>query len=93
MNKDCIQIFVIIVSKGIKLWFIYAGDAPNYFPNSFSGPQPDKRHLEPRCPVTGDVARYESGDDDNFTQVGIFYRDVSFFSIFLICNTCGKKYT
>ena len=25
---------------------------------------------------TGDVERYESGDDDNFSQPGILYRDV-----------------
>lgn len=50
--------------------------APNYFPNSFSGPQ--------ECPhadlsgyhVTGQVARYNTADDDNFSQVTNFWNKV-----------------
>ncbi|CAM9137686.1 unnamed protein product [Chrysoparadoxa australica] len=53
------------------------GAAPNYFPNSFSGPKPDAVG----CPhidtiQTADVARYNSADEDNFTQCGEFYRNV-----------------
>jgi catalase len=52
------------------------GDAPNYFPNSFSGPDVDKAAVESRFQPSGDVARYNSADDDNFTQTGIFWRKV-----------------
>lgn len=52
--------------------------APNYFPNSFSGPMDDRCcEGEPKMRVAGDVSRYNSSDEDNFTQVGIFYRKVS----------------
>ncbi|CAG0924634.1 unnamed protein product [Notodromas monacha] len=36
------------------------GNAPNYFPNSFSGPSPSSNqlHLESTFPASGDVARY-----------------------------------
>jgi len=50
-------------------------DAPNYFPNSFRGPADSPAAVEPTFSVSGDVARYESADEDNFTQAGIFYRN------------------
>lgn len=50
--------------------------APNYYPNSFSGPEHNKVHLESVCPVVGDVKRYDSGNEDNFTQVGTFWDKV-----------------
>lgn len=45
-------------------------DAPNYFPNSFSGPQPaDAAHTTWHTyKVSGEVARYPTGGDDNFSQ-------------------------
>ncbi|CAB1109325.1 unnamed protein product [Ectocarpus sp. CCAP 1310/34] len=48
-------------------------DAPNYFPNSFSGPAAaDPSHAGWHAErATGDVARYPTGDDDNFTQVSV----------------------
>jgi catalase len=52
--------------------------APNYFPNSFSGPQPSPNeawHVD-KIPPAADVARFSTADDDNFTQVGDFYRRV-----------------
>lgn len=52
------------------------GGAPNYFPNSFQGPQPDERAAWHKESSTGDVARYETGDEDNFTQCGEFFRKV-----------------
>jgi catalase len=48
--------------------------APNYFPNSFSGPEQNMQHLEHRDKASGDITRFNSADEDNFTQVGIFYR-------------------
>lgn len=54
------------------------GGAPNYFPNSFNGAKPSSIenvswHQEAS---TADVARYETGNEDNFTQCGHFYRNV-----------------
>mmetsp|Transcript_3235 Transcript_3235/g.4455 ORF Transcript_3235/g.4455 Transcript_3235/m.4455 type:complete len:526 (+) Transcript_3235:62-1639(+) len=54
------------------------GSAPNYFPNSFGGPLPGEAdsvtwHKEES---SGDVARYETGDEDNFSQCGEFFRRV-----------------
>lgn len=52
------------------------GGAPNYFPNSFGGPEPDpsaELHVDQ---ASGDVTRYETGNDDNFTQCGEFFRKV-----------------
>nr|KAG5702811.1 hypothetical protein BaRGS_001893 [Batillaria attramentaria] len=50
--------------------------APNYYPNSFSGPMDNPQKLE--CPVhiSGDVQRYNTADDDNFSQVGLFWNKV-----------------
>jgi Catalase len=52
--------------------------APNYFPNSFHGPQPlltksENNHLDA---VIGDVERVETGDEDNFSQCRHFFRNV-----------------
>nr|ALU63753.1 catalase [Haliotis madaka] len=52
------------------------GGAPNYFPNSFTGPQDDTKHLECPFKISGDIGRYNTADDDNFSQVGIFWRRV-----------------
>lgn len=52
------------------------GGAPNYFPNSFGGPEDNKVFLETRFRVSPDVARYNSADDDNFTQPNTFYTKV-----------------
>lgn len=53
--------------------------APNYFPNSFSGPQecPRAQRLQPRYNVSGDVDRYDSGQtEDNFSQATALYKKV-----------------
>lgn len=54
------------------------GGAPNYYPNSFTGPEPSARarNLEPPFKVSGDVYRYDSGDEDNFTQPRVFWNSV-----------------
>jgi len=52
---------------------------PNYFPNSFSGPNHDVRKYSEskfKCETSADVARFNSADEDNFTQCGIFFRNV-----------------
>lgn len=50
--------------------------AANYYPNSFSGPVDNTQHLECPVTITGDVQRYNTGDDDNFSQVGTFWKQV-----------------
>lgn len=52
------------------------GGAPNYHPNSFSGPTDDKRakDLQPPFAVSGDVQRYDTGEEDNFSQPRVFYQ-------------------
>ncbi|GFY49532.1 catalase [Trichonephila inaurata madagascariensis] len=48
--------------------------APNYYPNSFSGPKNDPDVRAPPFEVSGDVDRWNSEDEDNFTQAKSFYR-------------------
>jgi catalase len=51
--------------------------APNYFPNSFMGAKPSPgAGAWHSMPVTGDVVRKETGDEDNFSQCGDFFRNV-----------------
>jgi len=50
--------------------------APNYFPNSFQGPHDDKKYALHADKLSGDVQRYNTADDDNFSQVGNFWRKV-----------------
>lgn len=47
------------------------GGAPNYYPNSFSAPETQPRFVESKFKVSPDVARYNSADEDNVTQVKI----------------------
>jgi catalase len=67
-----------LISAFHRQRFFVLDDAPNYFPNSFSGPDLKSAKVESTFPVSGDVARYNSADDDNFTQTGIFWRKVRF---------------
>lgn len=52
------------------------GAAPNYFPNSFSGPHECPSAVQEKFPLTGDVVRVDTGDVDNFSQVDLFWRKV-----------------
>jgi len=52
------------------------GSAPNYFPNSFNGPQGAKDSQWHVYPVSGDVAKYNSADEDNFSQVRNYWTKV-----------------
>nr|APH81359.1 catalase [Tigriopus kingsejongensis] len=49
------------------------GGAPNYFPNSFSGPKQDKEFLESKFKVSGDVDRYSWNEADCYPQVTQFW--------------------
>jgi len=52
--------------------------APNYFPNSFSGPVNVKSMawLGEEVASGAIIARYDSSNEDNFSQCGNFYRNV-----------------
>ncbi|XP_037622726.1 catalase isoform X1 [Sebastes umbrosus] len=52
------------------------GGAPNYYPNSFSAPETQPRFVESKFKVSPDVARYNTDDEDNVTQVRNFYMRV-----------------
>ncbi|XP_060520225.1 catalase-like [Cylas formicarius] len=57
----------------------HAGGAPNYHPNSFSGPQTDPvvKSVYPPFTVTGDVNRYDDTcTADDFVQPRIFWQKV-----------------
>lgn len=49
---------------------------PNYFPNSFGGPTDDQKYKIHAQRFSGDVKRYRTDDDDNFTQVRTYWREV-----------------
>nr|CAH7746694.1 unnamed protein product [Callosobruchus chinensis] len=54
------------------------GGSANYHPNSFGGPEVDKRarSLAPVLPLHGDAKRIDNGNDDNFTQPRMLYQQV-----------------
>jgi catalase len=56
------------------------GDSPNYYPNSFDGPEVDKTVGEPPVAVFGLAERYDRngpGEDDHYTQPGNLFRLLS----------------
>jgi catalase len=56
------------------------GAAPNYFPNSFDNIQPAESYKQPAWTLDSNVADWYSrnaeGENDHYTQPGIFYREV-----------------
>ena len=53
------------------------GGNPNYYPNSFSGPEPDSEAAEPTFKTGGNVARHPySYPNDDFVQPGDLYLKV-----------------
>ena len=53
------------------------GASPNYWPNSFNGPEPDISAKEPPFEIYGEADRYPySHPNDDFVQAGNLYRDV-----------------
>lgn len=53
------------------------GGGPNYWPNSFGGPEPDASAGEPRFEVSGWAARHPySSPEDDFRQAGDLYHKV-----------------
>ncbi|MCW4004875.1 MAG: catalase [Candidatus Bathyarchaeota archaeon] len=53
------------------------GDEPNYYPNSFGGPEPNPEAAEPAFEISGQVARQPyTHPNDDFVQPGNLYRKV-----------------
>lgn len=52
------------------------GNAPNYYPNSFSGPKECPAARSPSFYVSGDVDRYDPVDEDDFDQATVFWKKV-----------------
>jgi catalase len=53
------------------------GGDPNYYPNSFGGPEPDITAAEPAFEVSGKAARLPyTHPNDDFVQAGTLYRKV-----------------
>ncbi len=53
------------------------GGGPNYWPNSFNGPEPDISAKEPPFEISGEADRYPyTHPNDDFVQAGNLYRDV-----------------
>jgi catalase len=53
------------------------GDAPNYYPNSFGGPEPDIKAADPPFEVSGKAMRQRyTHPNDDFVQPGNLYRHV-----------------
>jgi catalase len=53
------------------------GNAPNYYPNSFGGPEPDAKVAEPPFEVSGQAARQPyTHPNSDFAQPGDLYRKV-----------------
>jgi catalase len=57
-----------------------ADGAPNYFPNSFDNIKPDEKYkgipMELETNIADWYERNAPGENDHYTQPGIFYRDV-----------------
>ncbi|HEX2532777.1 MAG TPA: catalase-related domain-containing protein, partial [Chitinophagaceae bacterium] len=56
------------------------GGSPNYFPNSFDSIVPDPAYQEPAQTLESNVAgwfsRNAEGENDHYSQPGLFYREV-----------------
>src|SRR5690606_38183245 len=55
------------------------GSSPNYFPNSFDNIKPSADYRQPAMELDSNVAdwydRNGEGENDHYTQPGIFYRE------------------
>jgi len=56
---------------------VNSGGEPNYWPNSFGGPEPDPKAGEPRFDLSGQAGRYRfTHPNDDFVQAGTLYHKV-----------------
>jgi catalase len=62
---------------GFMMFSDNGGGGPNYYPNSFGGPEPDPDAGEPPFEVSGEAARHPyTHPNDDFFQAGELYRRV-----------------
>ncbi len=68
----------VTVSTYQRDGFMYfdADGGPNYYPNTFGGPEPDPKAAEPRFTVSGEAARHAYPTADDFVQPRELYRGV-----------------
>jgi catalase len=59
-----------------KKLFCNLGSAPNYYRNTFHGPDVTNRdkHLEHATFESGLATRHEASEDDNYSQPRVFYQ-------------------
>ena len=62
--------------KDERLFIILSGGRPNYYRNSYNGPEVTnrERHLEHATFESGMAARHDANDDDNYSQARDFYQ-------------------
>lgn len=75
VNRPRCPVMHITMRDGPNTYDDNAGGLPNYWPNSF---MPAKEKCERgmnmhRETISGDVARHDSGDEDNYSQVTTFW--------------------
>lgn len=70
------KLTTIMSLSNIKNLVFFTGGAPNYHPNSFGGPldEPRAKVLSPPFQVSGESLRYDSRDEDNFSQPRVFWQ-------------------
>lgn len=77
INRPKCPVFSITYRDGLMCVDGNHGGLPNYFPNSFANIIHNPKFLEHPQPVeSGQVHRYETGEEDNYTQVRDFYQNV-----------------
>lgn len=59
----------VFIPLSQSVWFSSEGGAPNYYPNSFSGPAEQPNAIEHGSRCSADVQRFNSANEDNVTQV------------------------
>jgi catalase len=71
-----VNIIKILLKKNMFFFFCNLGSAPNYFKNTFHGPDVTSRekHLEHATFESGLAARHEASEDDNYSQPRVFYQ-------------------
>jgi catalase len=68
------------------------GGNPNYYPNSFGGPEPKLENAEPQFDVSGKAGRQKyTHPNDDFVQAGALYKEVMTDADrdHLVGNICG----
>ncbi|RWS26780.1 catalase-like protein, partial [Leptotrombidium deliense] len=77
INTPFVNTITPTIRDGVMVVNDNMDGAPNYFPNSYLKATTNPRYKSSRYRATSpDVDRYESGNEDNFSQVRIFWEKV-----------------